>query len=300
MKKSEIKKEIENFNKNNQLEKICTVCKESQNISNFTDANGKIFRTCINCRTLDSNKTSNKKYIKDFNENHIFEIICCDCKLLKINQINTDIFYDTHNNIIKLCDDCLKVRKENNIMLSDNKYLTKICSQCNLEKSFDLFMKDRNICLDCRKIYKHNNYILTKKDHNDKLNVYNKNRRKTDPAYKLRYSMSIDIVHALKKNNGSKKSCSCLKYLPYTIEELKQHIESLFEPWMNWTNQGKYNPKTWDDNDSSTWTWHLDHIIPQSKLLYSSMEDENFRLCWDLSNLRPYSAKQNILDGNRR
>ena len=58
--------------------------------------------------------------------------------------------------------------------------------------------------------------------------------------------------------------------------------------------------QNWDDNDISTWTWQLDHIIPQSKLSYTSMEDDNFKKCWDLSNLRPYSAKKNILDGDRR
>jgi len=30
------------------------------------------------------------------------------------------------------------------------------------------------------------------------------------------------------------------------------------------------------------------------------MEDENFKKCWSLDNLRPLSAKINILDGNKR
>jgi hypothetical protein len=68
---------------------------------------------------------------------------------------------------------------------------------------------------------------------------------------------------------------------------------------MNWDNQGAYNSKTWDDNDKSTWKWQLDHIIPQSDLPYTSMQDENFKKCWALSNLRPYSAKQNSIDGAR-
>ena len=46
--------------------------------------------------------------------------------------------------------------------------------------------------------------------------------------------------------------------------------------------------------------WHIDHIIPQSLLPYSSMEDDNFKKCWALSNLRPLSAKQNLLDGANR
>jgi hypothetical protein len=46
--------------------------------------------------------------------------------------------------------------------------------------------------------------------------------------------------------------------------------------------------------------WNLDHIIPQSDLPFVSMEEENFKKCWALINLRPYSAKQNLIDGNRR
>ena len=69
---------------------------------------------------------------------------------------------------------------------------------------------------------------------------------------------------------------------------------------MTWNNQGKYNPEIWNDSDQSTWTWQLDHIIPQSDLPYASMEDDNFKKCWSLENLRPYSAKQNLIDGSKR
>lgn len=69
---------------------------------------------------------------------------------------------------------------------------------------------------------------------------------------------------------------------------------------MTWQNWGKYYVRTWDDTDQSTWTWQIDHIIPQSKLLYTDIDDENFKKCWSLENLRPLSAKQNILEGNRR
>ena len=69
---------------------------------------------------------------------------------------------------------------------------------------------------------------------------------------------------------------------------------------MNWDNQGYYKLSEWNDNDSSTWKWQLDHIIPQSKLPYTSMEDENFKICWDLENLRPYSAKQNLIEQDRK
>jgi len=32
----------------------------------------------------------------------------------------------------------------------------------------------------------------------------------------------------------------------------------------------------------------------------ASMEDENFKKCWSLDNLRPLNSKQNILDGSNR
>jgi hypothetical protein len=82
--------------------------------------------------------------------------------------------------------------------------------------------------------------------------------------------------------------------------QLLDHLKCNFEIWMNFDNYGIYNPGAWDDNDQSTWTWQIDHIIPHSFFNYSSMEDDNFKLCWQLKNLRPYSAKQNILDGNKR
>lgn len=138
------------------------------------------------------------------------------------------------------------------------------------------------------------------KKNKEKVNKYRQNRIKNNIQYKLRYNISAAIGKGLKRNNSSKFGKSCLKYLPYTIEQLKLHLESLFEPWMNWKNWGKYAVDKWDDNDPSTWKWQLDHIIPHSRFKYTSMEDQAFKDCWALSNLRPYSAKQNILDNNRK
>jgi len=129
---------------------------------------------------------------------------------------------------------------------------------------------------------------------------YKTNRRVNDPIFKLRANVSTAIYTALHKIGLSKNGNSILKYLPYSIKELKDHLERLFEPWMNWDNWGPYDSKRWDDNDPTTWTWNIDHIVPHSTFNYTSMEDQSFRDCWALSNLRPLSAKQNIEDGNRR
>jgi hypothetical protein len=119
-----------------------------------------------------------------------------------------------------------------------------------------------------------------------------KERRK-DPIVKLRHEISTLVRHYI---NGTKIG-SIMEYLKYSIEELRLHLENQFEPWMTWDNWGLYKPKEWDDNDSTTWKWQIDHIIPHSLFEYSLMADESFQQCWALSNLRPLSAKQNQLDG---
>jgi len=129
---------------------------------------------------------------------------------------------------------------------------------------------------------------------------YEKNKRQTDPAFALGKDISRMISYALKNQNASKNGGSKWDYLPYTEEQLIAHIESLFDPWMNWENRGNYNSKTWNDQDSSTWTWQVDHIIPQSDLKFDSMKHPNFLKCWALSNLRPLNAKQNFIDGATR
>jgi hypothetical protein len=80
----------------------------------------------------------------------------------------------------------------------------------------------------------------------------------------------------------------------------EKHIEDQFEPWMSWENHGNYDPSTWDDEDPGTWTWQIDHIVPQSKYNYTSMEDEAFQQCWSLDNLRPLSAKRNVEEQHYR
>ena len=212
----------------------------------------------------------------------------------------------------------------------------KTCKICNLEKHLDFFPRERRkndwyyspqckLCMNSIKKEYRNNYRILNKDllNNNKKIWYNKNkdriikknteykknnrskynanrkkRCENDPSFKLRTNVSCIIKQALKQNKSSKNGKSCLDYLGYKIEDLKLYIENQFESWMTWSNHGKYSSETWIDDDQST--WNIDHIIPQSSLPYTSMEDENFKKCWALSNLRPYPAKQNIIEGAAR
>src|SRR5580698_8373180 len=131
-----------------------------------------------------------------------------------------------------------------------------------------------------------------RENNKDTLNAKERDKHANDPNFRIRKIVSVSIRMALKNNLGSKQGLSCMKYIGYSIEEMRVYLESLFDLWMTWENHGPYNAETWNDNDQSTWTWQIDHIIPQSLLPYTSMEDDNFKKCWALSNLRPYSAKQ--------
>lgn len=178
-------------------------------------------------------------------------------------------------------------------------------------RKISYYKKNKDIINNRCKIYYHNNkkdisqkksiYYEKYKDRINKVKLnYQKRKELLDPKFKLRRRISNMIFNALKENNNIKNNLSILQFLPYTIEELKNHIEIHFESWMTWDNWSKYNRKLWDDNNPSTWTWQIDHIIPQSVLPYTNMKEENFKKCWSLNNLRPLSAKQNILDGSNR
>lgn len=142
-----------------------------------------------------------------------------------------------------------------------------------------------------RKLVNMKNYVQeNKKKITNYKRLWKKDKRHNDIIYKLRDLVSITNGFYLRKGSNSKKS-SILKCLPYTIQQLKEHLEKQFEPWMNWKNHGAY--------EEGKQTWQIDHIIPQSKLPYDSMEHENFQKCWALENLRPLDSLENIKKGNR-
>lgn len=126
-------------------------------------------------------------------------------------------------------------------------------------------------------------------------------KRKSDPAYALSRDIVSVVSHFLDGNEYAHRLTNAFfEAIGYTREQLVQHLTNQFEPWMTWYNRGVYDLETWDDNDPSTFRWHVDHIIPQSDLPYDNLQHPNFKKCWALSNLRPLSGKQNVIDGTRR
>jgi hypothetical protein len=101
--------------------------------------------------------------------------------------------------------------------------------------------------------------------------------------------ISAKIARALLSNTlksvGLKKNGRTAKMLGYTFEELKIHIETQFEPWMNWQNRGIGKNM-----------WSIDHIIPVTVLLKLGIKDPSIiNALW---NLRPLSTEENIKRSN--
>jgi len=211
-----------------------------------------------------------------------------------------------------MCDKCYvkdyNLKNKNKILIKKSIWIQT--NQDKIKKQRDLYYENNKTqILEKQKVYRIKNKDKVKKYHKDyrvKNAIRLKEKHKKEQkeirnkiSNRLRFNISRSIRHCLFKINKSKNRKSIIDFLPYTINELKYNLESKFEPWMNWKNYGVYRISTWDDNDSNTWTWQIDHITPHSCFKYDSMNHHDFQKCWALENLRPYSAKQNIIDQKR-
>lgn len=171
----------------------------------------------------------------------------------------------------------------------------KNCKYCNQSKNLIDFHKHktskdgyRNKCKICvakqRKSYNESDNGKRKRQEYAK-------KRRLSLFYRLHHTVRHNITNSLRRQRQNKNKQSIKSFLPYTIKELKQHLESLWEPWMNWSNYGKASV--------SNKTWQIDHIIPTSLLPYDSMSHPNFLKCWNLSNLRSLESIENINKRNK-
>lgn len=116
----------------------------------------------------------------------------------------------------------------------------------------------------------------------EKINNWFKTRKQIDPLFKLKEYTKISICQAFNRKGYTKRS-STAQILGCSFEELKLHLESQFEPWMNWENRGG-NVVTQPDT-----TWDVDHIIPLDS---AETEADIIRLN-HYTNLRPLCSYQN-------
>lgn len=115
------------------------------------------------------------------------------------------------------------------------------------------------------------------------LREYDKKRYWASVEIRLKNRLRTDINDCL---SGRKNRRHWQDLVGYTLEQLKTHIESQFQPGMTWDNWGR------GEN-----CWHIDHKTPQSWFDFSN--EEQVRQCWRLENLTCKWESDNLSKGNR-
>ena len=110
---------------------------------------------------------------------------------------------------------------------------------------------------------------------------YARNRRHKDPLYNFFHNIRSQAVRVVKQVGLGKKPTNTFKWVGCSPEELKAHIESLFQEGMTWNNYGKHG-------------WHVDHIRP-----VSSFKPEEWDQINHYTNLQPLWAEDNISKSNK-
>ncbi len=107
-------------------------------------------------------------------------------------------------------------------------------------------------------------------------------RRSKVPGYLFECAVKTAVRKGLVK--GSKYGRRTFDLLGYTVEQLRAHLERQFQPGMSWENYGE---------------WHIDHVIPLSAHNYETPDDIDFKKAWELSNLQPLWAFDNMSKKDR-
>lgn len=119
----------------------------------------------------------------------------------------------------------------------------------------------------------------------DKVNKWGRNaakKRRNTPQGRIMDNTRRMVSRCL---TGIKNGAKTRDLIWYTSKELCNHLEKLFTPEMSWENYGTY--------------WHVDHIIPVSSFNFKNIDDDDFKKCWGLENLRPLEARENKMKYNK-
>lgn len=113
--------------------------------------------------------------------------------------------------------------------------------------------------------------------HKDKYKERHYKRLKENVAFRVTHNLRTRIRQLVRDTDDSHYS----KYLACTVEQLKAHLQNLFQPGMTWDNYGD---------------WHVDHKYPLS-LAYREGPEAFAKAC-HYTNLQPLWAEDNLKKSN--
>lgn len=215
------------------------------------------------------------------------------------------------------CDTCKGYNNHYNFKINNEIHIMNICIPCcnDLKKSgkynsfkkiwiYSIINKEsidiKNIKCEINKNIKNINRIVSlyKKELNKYKKFINRHniekelrqkrsklfskRLKSNKLLRLRTNIS-NLIRISIKNSGYRKSNKSEEILGCSFIEFKLHLESKFEPWMNWSNYGKCK------NGELNYGWDIDHIIP----VCSAKNEEEIIKLNHYTNLQPLCSWTN-------
>ena len=169
----------------------------------------------------------------------------------------------------------------------------KVCSRCKRNLPLQEFYADKRTrdglyssCRNCQSFYRNRWWKSIEparrkvygrwSENRDNYNKWRNKRKDNDPKFHLDSNIASAISSSLRGRKGWRK---WEELVGYSAEDLMRHLETSFNNGMTWDNYGK---------------WHVDHIIPKNSFNYTSPEDKEFKECWELKNLQPLWAGDNL------
>lgn len=117
----------------------------------------------------------------------------------------------------------------------------------------------------------------------EKVKERKKKRMEFDINYRMRYKLRRRIANALRHVHAD-KHFKTMELIGCTVQEARAHIESLWQPGMNWDNHNTHG-------------WHIDHIM--SCAAFDLSDPEQQKRCFHYTNLQPLWARDNLSKGDR-
>lgn len=211
---------------------------------------------------------------------------CSKCRLDK----ESTLFYKNKSKSDGLSNWC-KICTNNDIKTRRHKY-----KEQDKVYSKKYYIENKQYFTDYNKRYCKQYYIQNKETIKSNVNEYRINNKKKvnktrlkyihkqlkiNPLFKLCRYLRSRLNQAIKNNF---KSGSAVRDLGCTIDQLKIHLESQFQPGMNWDN--------WSTNG-----WHIDHIKPLSS--FDLTDREELLKAVHYTNLQPLWAVDNLKKGSK-
>ena len=189
---------------------------------------------------------------------------------------------DQRRQVIKLAEKCQSVREVRHLLRFENRCIFK----CALPSETKLV--ERALRKERKRLEQANckgRKLLTPEERQEGARRCMRNWRKK----KLATDMGFRACHRLRKRllkvlNGRRKSGRMVELLGCSSDQLRSHLESLWQPGMTWANYGVYG-------------WHIDHIRPCASFDMSDPKQQ--AECFHHTNLQPLWAKDNIAKGAR-